>query len=245
MRKLMIAVGGSLVLAAPLANADILGVGANVSYWDSDFSGEVVNKGSAVDIENDLNMDSDSNANFTAYFEHPVPLLPNVRVNYTSISQSGSGEIGLEDFDVIDAGAPVSSDLDLDQLDATFYYEVLDNWVNLDLGLTARKFDGELIVRDQTNTANVSKTTVDAVVPMGYLAARFDLPFTGVSVGADGNFVSYSGDSLHDVNVYGQFEIAMLQLRAGYREMAIDYEDDDDKLDVELSGPFASVGFTF
>ncbi|KRW82480.1 MULTISPECIES: TIGR04219 family outer membrane beta-barrel protein [unclassified Marinobacter] len=244
MRKLMIAVGGSLVLAAPLANADILGVGANVSYWDSDFSGEVVNKGSAVDIENDLNMDSDSNANFTAYFEHPVPLLPNVRVNYTSISESGSGKIGPEGFDDI-INADVNSDLDLDQLDATFYYEVLDNWVNLDLGLTARKFDGELIVRDQTNTANVSKTTVDAVVPMGYLAARFDLPFTGVSVGADGNFVSYSGDSLHDVNVYGQFEIAMLQLRAGYREMAIDYEDDDDKLDVELSGPFASVGFTF
>ena len=244
MRKLMIAVGGSLVLAAPLANADILGVGANVSYWDSDFSGEVVNKGSAVDIEKDLNMDSDSNANFTAYFEHPVPLLPNVRVNYTSISQNGSGKIGPEGFDDI-INADVNSDLDLDQLDATFYYEVLDNWVNLDLGLTARKFDGELIVRDQTNTANVSKTTVDAVVPMGYLAARFDLPFTGVSVGADGNFVSYSGDSLHDVNVYGQFEIAMLQLRAGYREMAIDYEDDDDKLDVELSGPFASVGFTF
>jgi outer membrane protein len=244
MRKLMIAVGGSLVLAAPLANADILGVGANVNYWDSDFSGEVVNKGSAVDIENDLNMDSDSNANFTAYFEHPVPLLPNVRVNYTSISESGSGKIGPEGFDDI-INADVNSDLDLDQLDATFYYEVLDNWVNLDLGLTARKFDGELIVRDQTNTANVSKTTVDAVVPMGYLAARFDLPFTGVSVGADGNFVSYSGDSLHDVNVYGQFEIAMLQLRAGYREMAIDYEDDDDKLDVELSGPFASVGFTF
>ena len=244
MRKLMIAVGGSLVLAAPLANADILGVGANVSYWDSDFSGEVVNKGSAVDIENDLNMDSDSNANFTAYFEHPVPLLPNVRVNYTSIPESGSGKIGPEGFDDI-INADVNSDLDLDQLDATFYYEVLDNWVNLDLGLTARKFDGELVVRDTAVGGRVSTTTVDAVVPMGYLAARFDLPFTGVSVGADGNFVSYSGDSLHDVNVYGQFEIAMLQLRAGYREMAIDYEDDDDKLDVELSGPFASVGFTF
>lgn len=244
MRKLMIAVGGSLVLAAPLANADILGVGANVSYWDSDFSGEVVNKGSAVDIEKDLNMDSDSNANFTAYFEHPVPVLPNVRVNYTSISQSGSGKIGPEGFDDI-INADVNSDLDLDQLDATFYYEVLDNWVNLDLGLTARKFDGELVVRDTAVGGRVSTTTVDAVVPMGYLAARFDLPFTGVSVGADGNFVSYSGDSLHDVNVYGQFEIAMLQLRAGYREMAIDYEDDDDKLDVELSGPFASVGFTF
>lgn len=244
MRKLMIVVGGSLALAAPMASADILGVGATVSYWDSDFSGEVVNKDSAVDIEKDLNLDSDSNANFTAFFEHPIPILPNVRLNYTSISQSGSGEIGPEGFDGI-FSADVRSELDIDQFDATFYYEVLDNWVNLDLGLTARKFDGELIVRDTVIGGRVSKTTVDAVVPMGYLAARFDLPFTGVSVGAEGNIISFDGDSLHDFNAYGQYEIAMLQLRAGYRQMSIDYEDDDDKLDVELSGPFASVGVAF
>ena len=246
MRKLMIVVGGSLALAAPLANADVLGVGANVSYWDSDFSGEVVNKDSAVDIEKDLNLDSDSNANFTAFFEHPIPVLPNVRLNYTSISQSGRGEIGLEAFDDIPVGAEVKSDLDIDQLDVTLYYEVLDNWVNLDLGLTARRFDGELVLRDQTPlSTKVSETSVDSVVPMGYLAARFDLPLTGVSVGAEGNFISYSGDSLHDFNAYGQYEFAMLQLRAGYRQMSIDYEDDDDKLDVEMSGPFASVGVAF
>ena len=244
MRKLMIVVGGSLALAAPLANADVLGVGANVSYWDSDFSGEVVNKDSAVDIEKDLNLDSDSNANFTAFFEHPIPVLPNVRLNYTSISQSGRGEIGPEEFDGI-VNTDVKSDLDIDQFDVTLYYEVLDNWVNLDLGLTARNFDGELVVRDQANIANISKTSVDAVVPMGYLAARFDLPLTGVSVGAEGNVISYSGDSLHDFNAYGQYEFAMLQLRAGYRQMSIDYEDDDDKLDVEMSGPFASVGVAF
>lgn len=245
MRKLMIVVGGALALAAPLANADVLGVGANVSYWDSDFSGEVVNKDSAVDIEKDLNLDSDSNANFTAFFEHPIPVLPNVRLNYTSISQSGRGEIGPEEFDEIPVGAEVKSDLDIDQLDVTLYYEVLDNWVNLDLGLTARNFDGELVLRDTAIGGRVSKTSVDAVVPMGYLAARFDLPFTGVSVGAEGNVISYSGDSLHDFNAYGQYEFAMLQLRAGYRQMSIDYEDDDDKLDVEMSGPFASVGVAF
>ncbi|HLV77539.1 MAG TPA: TIGR04219 family outer membrane beta-barrel protein [Marinobacter sp.] len=244
MRRLMIAVGGSLVMAAPLAHADILGVGATVSYWDSDFSGEVVNKGSSVDLEQDLKMGSDSNANFTAYFEHPIPVLPNVRLSYTGLSQSGSGTVGPAGFDGI-VSADVNSDLDIDQFDATFYYEVLDNWVNLDLGLTARKFDGELVVREQIAGGRVSKTTVDAVVPMGYLAARLDLPFSGVSVGAEGNFVSYSGDSLRDINAYAQYQFAMLQLRAGYREMAIDYEDDDDKLDVELSGPFASVGFIF
>ncbi|WP_372965421.1 TIGR04219 family outer membrane beta-barrel protein [Marinobacter sp.] len=244
MRKLMIVLGGSLVLAAPLANADILGVGANVSYWDSDFSGDVVNKGSAVDIEDDLNMSSDGNANFTANFEHPIPLLPNVRVNYTDISQSGSGNIGAGGFDVIGANSSVDSELDIEQLDATFYYEVLDNWVNLDLGLTARKFDSELVLRDK-RSGQVSNTSVDAVVPMGYAAVRFDLPFSGVSVGGEGNVIAYDGDSLHDFNVYGQYQFAMVQLRAGYRQMAIDYEDDDDQLDVELSGPFASVGVSF
>lgn len=245
MRKLMMAMGASMLAAAPVVSADILGVAANVSYWNSDLTGVAANKGSAVDIENDLNLDSDSNANFTAYFEHPVPLLPNVRVNYTSISQSGSGNIGLDAFDDILPGADVQSDLDLEQLDATFYYEVLDNWINLDLGLTARQLDGELIVRDTTGTGKVSETSVDSVLPMAYLAARFDLPLTGVSVGAEGNLISYSGDSIHDFNAYGQYEFAMLQVRAGYRQMSIDYEDDEDKLDIELSGPFASVGVSF
>lgn len=244
MRKLILAVGGTVALAAPMAQADVVGAGASVSYWDSDLSGKVVNKGTAVDIENDLNLESDSNANFTAYLEHPVPVLPNVRVNYTSISQNGSGQVGAEGFDGI-FNAEVDSELDLDQLDATFYYEVLDNWVNLDLGLTARNLDGELVVRDRAGVYPVSKTTVKGVVPMGYLAARFDLPLTGVSVGGEGNLISFDGDSLHDFNVYGQYELSLLQLRAGYRQMSIDFEDDDDKMDVELSGPFASVGLTF
>ncbi len=245
MRKLILAVGGAVVLATPLANADVVGVGANFSYWDSDLSGDVVNKGSAVDIENDLGLNNDSNANFTAYFEHPVPVLPNVRVNYTTISQTGSGRIGLEQFDQIPVGADVNSELDLDQLDATFYYQILDNWVNLDLGLTARKLDGELVVRDKAGLYPVSTTTVEGVIPMGYAAARFDLPLTGASVGGEGNLVSFDGDSLHDFNVYGQYELSLLRLRAGYRQMSIDYEDDDDKMDLELSGPFASVGLTF
>lgn len=248
MRNLMVAACGSLLLAAPLAQADVIGLGANVSYWDSELSGQASNRGDVVDVENDLNLDSDSNANASIYFEHPVPVLPNVRLNYTLVEQTGRGELGA-DFDAIEiaTGANVRSDLDLEQLDLTLYYEVLDNWVNLDLGLTARDLSGELIVQqvDPIGPAQVSKTKVDAVLPMGYVAARFDLPFTGVSVGAEGNFVSYSGDSLHDFNAYGQFEIAVLQLRAGYRQMSIDYEDDDESLDVKLDGPFISAGVVF
>ncbi|AHI27746.1 TIGR04219 family outer membrane beta-barrel protein [Marinobacter similis] len=247
MRNLIVAAGGSLLLAAPFAHADVVGLGASVSYWDSELTGEAADKsGGEVDVENDLDLENDSNANASLYFEHPVPVLPNVRLNYTLVQQSGRGELGANFGGInVGSGVDVRSELDLEQLDFTFYYEVLDNWVNLDLGLTARDLSGELVVREIGGAAQVSKTEVDAVLPMGYLAARFDLPLTGVSIGAEGNFVSYSGDSLHDFNAYGQFEMAVIQLRAGYRQMSIDYEDDDDRLDVEIDGPFVSAGVVF
>jgi hypothetical protein len=37
----------------------------------------------------------------------------------------------------------------------------------------------------------------------------------------------------------------LLQLRAGYRQISIDYEDSDDRLDIDLGGPFVSAGLTF
>ena len=90
-----------------------------------------------------------------------------------------------------------------------------------------------------------SRTTADAVVPMGYLAARFDLPFSAASVGIEGNAAAYSGDSLRDFNVYGQYQLSLLQLRAGYRQIAVDYEDGDDRFDVKINGPFVSAGVVF
>ena len=243
MRKVMVAVGGSLILAAPLASADIVGAGASVNYWDSELSGDAGTNGDIVDLDNTLNLDSDTNANASVYFEHPVPVIPNIRLNYTLIEQSGQGTLSAN-FDGISASADVQSDLDLEQLDLTLYYEVVDNWANLDLGITARDIDGELLVQE-VGGGQASQTEIDGVIPMGYLAARFDLPFTGVSVGGEGNFISYDGDSINDYSLYGQYEFAMLQVRAGYRQLAIDYEDDDDRLDVDIDGPFISAGVAF
>ena len=236
MRRLFMILAGSAVLAAPVAQADVLGLGAQVGYWDSELSGDVATNGGSVDVKDELNLDGESSNQLSLYLEHPVPLLPNVRVAYINIDQSARGSLN-SNFDNIPAGT-VRSDLELEQLDLTLYYEVLDNWVNLDLGLTARDFSGELLVQS-------SRTTADAVVPMGYLAARFDLPFSGVSVGIEGNAIAYSGDSLHDFNVYGQYQLSLLQLRAGYRQMAVDYEDGDDRFDVKIDGPFVSAGVVF
>lgn len=241
MRKVIMVAGGVLLISTTSTMADVLGLGATVGYWDSELSGQAGKNSEALDVENDLNLSNDSNANLEAYFEHPVPILPNVRLNYTRIEQSGSGELSTQ-YDVIPAGVPVNSDLELTQFDATLYYEVLDNWVNLDLGLTARNLDGELTIRQGVD---ISRTEISGTIPMGYLAARFDLPFSGVSVGAQGNLISYDGDSISDFNAYGQYDLSVLRLRGGYREIRIDFEDSNDRLDVKLGGPFISAGLTF
>jgi len=240
MRRFTLAVGSSLILAAPLVQADVIGLGASVNYWDSDLSGDVTSGSSSVDVNDELRLEDDGNANASIYIEHPVPLLPNVRLAYTQVQQSGSGTLS-GSYDGVSAGN-VRADLDLEQLDLTLYYEVLDNWVNLDLGLTVRDFSGELRVH---NAVQSSLTEADAVIPMGYIEARFDLPLTGAAVGAQGNFISFDGDSLRDFNVYGQYSISLLQLRAGYRQIAVDYKDGSDVFDVEIDGPFISAGVTF
>lgn len=247
MRKSAIVLLSGLTCFSSLAAADVVGLGANVSYWDSNLTGTASQGGDTVDVEDDLNLDSDSNVNLTAIFEHPVPVLPNVRINYTAIEQSGRGRIGAGGFDTLVGGVPVQSDLDLDQLDLTLYYELLDNWVNLDAGLTVRKMDGDLKVRDVSGLSPtpLSRTKIDAVIPMLYAAARFDLPLTGLSVGAEGSGISYAGDSVLDGAAYAQYDLSVLRLRAGYRQMNIDYEDGDDALDVELGGPFLSAGLDF
>lgn len=243
MKPLKIVLAASLFATAPMAGADVLGFGASIGYWDSDLSGTASSGGDRVNVKNDLDLSNNSETNLSAYLEHPIPMLPNVRLSYVSIDQDGRGELG-SGFDGVPAGVPVSSKFEWVQTDLTLYYEVLDNWVNMDLGLTARDLDAELVVQD-TQGLNTSRSSVDKVIPLLYVAARFDLPFSGVSAGVDGNLISYGGDSVYDYDVYGQYQFANVQLRAGYRQMAIDYEDGDDRLDVDIAGPFVSAGFSF
>lgn len=242
MRKLSLAVGSSLILAAPFAQADIVGVGANLSYWHSDLSGNIAQDNGTVNVEDQLRLKRDSNVNANVHIEHPVPVLPNVRLDYTLVQQSGNGALDSQ-YDDVKAG-DVYSELDLEQLDLTLYYEILDNWVNLDLGLTVRDFSGELLVQGSSKRES-SKTKADGVLPLGYVAARFDLPLTGVAVGAEGKYISFDGDSMRDFNMYGQYKISLLQLRAGYRQLAVDYEDGSDAFDVKIDGPFISAGVVF
>ena len=245
-KRLAVTLLGLGMAGSQIVMADIVGGGASVGYWYSGVSGVATQGNELVDVENQLDLEDSGNVQLSAWLEHPVPVLPNLRLAFSRLEKNGDGEFS-GSFGNLTLASPaaVSSELDLDQLDLTLYYELLDNWVNLDAGLTVRSIDGELLIEEKSSSSNMNRTEIDAILPMAYLAARFDVPGTDVSLGAEGNGVAYSGDSVIDFAAYGQYEIALLRLQAGYRRMSIDVEDGNESLDIEVDGPFLSLGLDF
>lgn len=266
MKKTLIAL--STTLAATVAvnhhvAADtILGVYVGAGIWQFDYDGGLASDTNVISETftlDDLGLDNESSNYFYAALEHPVPVIPNIKIQYTDISSEEENTITREiifDDQTFSANSQVSTDLDLTHTDLTFYYEVLDNWISLDLGLTARIFDGFIKLSasdplDPTNTIRAEET-VDETIPMIYGKAQFDFPLTGWFFGATVNVISVSGNTLSDVEAkigYMSDGLPVLDIgfELGYRQLKLEVDelDDDLEVDVTLDGPYVSLVLHF
>ncbi len=245
MKKLILA--ASICAMAPMASADtLLGIYAGAGQWQSDYSGDIGEGGNNVTLDELGFTDSDNNFFYVA-LEHPVPLLPNARIQHMDLSSQQSGTISRDftlDGETFTASEQVDSDLDLTHTDFVLYYEFLDNWVTLDLGLNVRKFDGYVTAESENRSQSV---TIDEAIPMLYGKVQFDLPLTGWAVGVEGSGISYDDNTLTDLSakVSYMFEsVVDLGLELGYRQMNLELNEDV-TADVELKGPYAAVVFHF
>lgn len=225
-----------------LAQADIVGVNIDAAYWQAGASGQYDIAGQTADLEESLGLEGDASFFVSAAVEHPIPLIPNIKVGYTGISQSGGGTLE-GDFNRQTAGQAVSTEWQLDAVDGTLYYELLDNWVNVDAGLTIRALDSQMEI---VSSAGTSLQEVQAVLPLVYGRAQFDLPFTGWSVGAEVNAISYAGDRVVDGMGYIQYEaIGVAHARAGYKTLDVSIEDSGQSIEGDISGAFVGIGLDF
>lgn len=232
----------ALSFLTPLAHADrVLGLYAGVGSWLSDYDGKA---GEPAITLKELGVEEHYNNYIYVAIEHPIPFVPNIRLTQTKIKSSQTGTI-TQSFTIGDttyaANETVKSDFDLSHRDATLYYQLLDNWINLDLGVTARQFDG--YVHTDSASSN-EKLDIDLTAPMLYAKAQFDLPFTGLSAGFEGNYTSYQDNSLSDytAKITYLFDAAVdLGVEVGYRKMAIKISENDLEADMTLKGPFAAL----
>jgi outer membrane protein len=234
-------IGVVFMLLSASSFADFVGVYAGAGVWNNDFTGDVV---SDVDIEDELGFGSDDANVVYVAIEHPIPLIPNIKVAQTALQTSGTGTISANfEFE----GTPftisqdVSADLDVDFNDLTLYYEVWDLGFDFDVGLTARNSKGDLQINQTT-------LSFDEYLPMVYVAGRVGLPFSGLFLGAEANVTNYKESSGGDYSARigwetSSFIFPEFGIEAGYRKISLetDAEDLGVDLDIGIEGAFLNL----
>lgn len=235
--------------AAPTFN---LYVGGGRLAFDIDGSfRDLQDGGSKIDLEDDLNLSSNSGTHWYIGLEHDIPLLPNIRLAGSELDESATARLEnniVFDGVVFPAGVITSSEMDLSHRDLTLYYSVLDTPLKLDLGLTIRQFDGGISSQSTFLTTRVTASLdLDATVPLLYAGAQMDLPIPGLYVASDINAATYDGSHFYDIWARIGYVLDIgLGVEAGYRRAQLDVDDIDDlEADLTISGRYLALIFRF
>ncbi len=251
MNKFKIGLAAILLSASANVSADFIGVYAGAEKWNYDIDGSVNSLGTNIDLNRDLGLNDDNANVYYVAFEHPIPFLPNLMIQKNELEGTAANANGAN-FSwrngVYAAGIGNTTQYDFSHTDYTLYYEILDNWVNLDLGFSAKDFDGFVdIMGNNGALPNGSRLDISGTVPMLYGKAQFDLPFTGLSAGGKVQLGQFNDDKLTDFKAYVAYEGETgFGLEAGYRTFELEFDDFDElSSDLTLDGFYAAITFHF
>jgi len=238
----------SLLFIPSIASAELVIINGN--SWDYGISGNIRDSatvGFSVDLKNDLHLKDDKDTFLVAYIEHPIPVLPNIRLGSTSLSFDGSGSAS-KDFTYngvsYTSSVNVATKLNLDHTEIALYWNILDNVIGLDLGLNAKFFDGAIKL---TSSAGNVNEVFNETVPMLYAGLQAELPY-GLRLSGDMSWISFDGSSFTDTIVKLSYTTDFnLGVDLGYRSFVIDYEDTaaNEYVDIDISGVFLGVHLAF
>jgi outer membrane protein len=235
-------------MSMPVCADTVLGMTADVDFWNMDSSGSFAD---SEDMES-FDLDSERNAILTLAFEHPVPILPNLKIKTNDLSSSGDQRLSNDfSFSGIDfpAGLDVSVDFEAQNNDYKFYYEVFDNdTVSFDLGLNVKYLDGDIEV--ESNGVRASET-FDGYVPMFHGAVQVGIPTTRISLFGDLNLLSVGDHTLQDYTAGVAFKVVEsmavdISLKGGYHRISLELDDlDGIYTDWDFDGAFLGVQADF
>lgn len=247
MKRTLIFTALTGLLASSANAATILGISAGGGVWQNEFKGSLGKPSVSVET---LGVTEQDNEYFYLLLEHPVPFIPNIKVQRNELSSIQQGTLD-SDFrvnkKVFAANSTVQTDIDLSHTDATLYYELLDNWISADVGVTLRKFDGVLSALD-LDTQELDHIDVDQTLPLIYAKAQFDLPFSGLSAAVEANVLSYDGNNISDYSakLSYTFDGALdASIDLGLKGMQLKLKEDGVHTNLETSGPFIAARLTF
>lgn len=234
MRKSILALATLSVLHTTTASADtFFGLYAGAQAWTMDTEGQLV-----TNNVGQFDFDEKTQGSFYLALEHPVPLVPNVKVARSNFDTKG--------------GTGLRSSMDLQSTDYILYYELFDNDViSFDFGLGARDIDGDVSV-ENTAVAN-SKVTrrVSELSPMAYARAEIGIPATNWGVYAQAYSQPFGDDTITDYEAaltYNLLDNLALdaQLQLGYRSFNLEVDELKSLYpDLEFKGAYLGLELHF
>ena len=247
--KKLLSIAATSALLATAANADIMRVEGAVGVWQSEPTGTIKYAGTpSFDIVDNAGFNASTNMYAWVYLKHPLPILPNLRLEYADPKFSDTTKLDLSYGDY-DFSAGASNELTLTQYDAVLYYNILDNtfWTTIDLGLDVKFIDGNYNISGQAG--GVDETVdedFDMVVPMAYLRGRVQLPVTNIGIEAVVRGMAYSSNNLVDAEVkidYTMDFVPVIQpgLEIGYRYQQIKLDGDSIGIDADIDTTFSGI----
>lgn len=251
LRTLSVALLG--LAASSNAFADTLGFRVGAGSWDHEPSGTIRydsgSVGTNADLKNDLNLQDDKEGYLYAIVEHPVPLIPNVKVMQTGLTSTGSGTINTSftyGGQTYNASESITSELVLDHTDFTLFWQILDNVVSLDLGLTAKAVDAKATLIQTTGSTKTVTNSFDGIVPMGYVAVGVS-PTDSLEFRVEGNMLEVGDSSLTDYTAKVSYTTDyMLGIEAGIRSLELELDDLDSVYsNMKFEGPFVGLYLQF
>ncbi len=239
------------LLAPQLASADFLSLYGGIEGWRVDPNAAF---GDNQQNSAAFNLNNDTATGFYIGFEHPVPLIPNIKLRRDTLDADGQTRLtgqftlGGETYNATDT---LATTIDLQQTDVIIYWELLDlDLLSFDIGLNAKHIDVDLTAVKQDGTDPTSES-FSGWIPMGYAAAEVGIPGLPLSLWAEGSYISYSGDKFYDARAALRYLLIEtlpmdLTLSVGYRALVVDVDDLDGVFaDIDFNGYYAGVEVRF
>lgn len=248
----MVSLGLIALFTSYASKADtLLGLYVGAQGWNMETAGGFSNE----ETNADFYFDDQTNSNLYVAFEHPLPLVPNIKVQRTVMDTSGETSLDAEyEFGgkIYASNSELMTDVELSVTDFILYYELFDNdLISFDVGLNAKYIEGELFVTDQNDASNSAREEFSGPVPMFYSRLAVGLPFTGFGAFVEGNFLSLDDHTFTDYQAavtYSLMENLAIDVtfQVGYRAVTIELENlDGIYSDLEFKGVYAGLEVHF
>ena len=265
MKKISLILAG-LICGVSLASADFLSLSVGAGIEEQKIDGYVkVNNtvnyfGTHIPYGGNvgyLGLKDKSNPFVWIKLIHPIPILPNVKLEYTKYHSTGHSNYISGNVEIFgDVKIPVSitnadTKMDINSYDITAFYEFNPIFADIEIGAGADIWDGKTTIKG--NGAGIYKTWVDQsfTVILPYLYGHIEtMKVFGFSILAnvkwakagDNHHYDYLGALKYTIDIPGPINPF---IKVGYRYKEAYGVDGDNTTKLQYKGAFAEIGAKF